>query len=96
MGREVGGGGGWVVGGEGVKRLQEQLEFIEDSKEFHDPDSSSSSSRFHVPHQSRIASSSTRKLRREYKELRKTREDMRNSGNVFACQPARQDPDKTM
>ena len=49
-----------------VKRLQEQLEFIEDSKEFHDPDSSSSSSRSHVPHQSRIASSSTRKLRREF------------------------------
>ena len=42
-------------------------ELILDSKEFHDPDSSSSSSRSHIPHQSRIATSSRRKLSREYK-----------------------------
>ena len=34
-----------------VRRLQERLEFIEDSRIFQDPESSSSSGSAHVPHQ---------------------------------------------
>ena len=33
-----------------VGKLQQQLDFLKDEKEFHDPDSWSSSSRSHVPH----------------------------------------------
>ena len=58
-----------------VRRLQEQLEFIKDSKEFHDPDSPSSSGSTHVPHQHRIASSSKVKSSREPGLPRDTRED---------------------
>ena len=55
-----------------VGKLQEQMECIKDSKEFHDPDS----------------------LNREYVEPRNTREDVRNSGNVFARRLVRQDPEE--
>ena len=41
-----------------VRRLQERLEFIEDSRIFQDPDSPSSSGSAHVPHQAHISSSS--------------------------------------
>ena len=65
-----------------VRRLQEQLDFLKDAKEFHDPDSSSSSGKSHVPHHPLIASSSRRKLSRE-SEVRNTREDMSIPGNVL-------------
>ena len=58
-----------------VRRSQEQLEFIKDSKEFHDPDSRSSSGSTHVPHQHRVASSSKIKPSREFGLPRDTRED---------------------
>ena len=50
-----------------VRRSQEQLQFIGDSKEFHDPGSSSSSGNTHVPRKSLITSS-CRRLSREYME----------------------------
>ena len=73
-----------------VRKLQEQLDFLKDEKEFHDPDSSSSSGRSHVPHQPLIASSSRRKPSRESGLLRNTREEVSIPGNVFACQLVRQ------
>ena len=75
-----------------VRRLQERLEFIEDSKIFQDPDSPSSFGSAHVPHQSLITSSSREPSRKSRIE-RNTREDMSIPGNVFDCQPARRDPD---
>ena len=74
------------------RRLQERLEFIEDSKIFQDPDSPSSFGSAHVPHQSLITSSSREPSRKSRIE-RNTREDMSIPGNVFDCQPARRDPD---
>ena len=65
-----------------VRRLQERLEFIEDSRIFQDPDSPSSPGSAHVPHQAHITSSS-RKPRRESRMQRNTREDMSVLGNVF-------------
>ena len=77
-----------------VRKLQEQLEFIKDSKEFHDPDSPSSSGKTHVPHQHRIASSSKIKPSREPGLPRDTREDTSNPANAFDCLPTRRDPDE--
>ena len=77
-----------------VRRLQEQLGFLKDEKEFHDPDSSSNSCRSYVPHQPLVTSSSRRKPSRESGLLRKTREDMGIPGSVFACQHARRNPDE--
>ena len=74
-----------------LRRLQELLEFLEDSKIFYDP-SPSSYDRASVPHQTLITSSS-RKPSREVGMLRHTREDMSITGNVFDCQHARRDPD---
>ena len=76
-----------------VRRLQEGLEFIEDSRIFRDPDSPSSSSSAHVPHQAHITSSS-RKPSRELRMQRNTRDDMGIPGNVFDRQSARRDPDE--
>ena len=73
-----------------VRRLQEQLDFLKDSKEFNDLDSSRSSGRSHVPHQPLTTLSSRRKLIHEFEVPRNTREYMRNSGNVFGCTPVRQ------
>ena len=61
---------------------------------FHDPASSSSSGRSHVPQQPLITSSSRTKPSRESWLLRNTWEDMSIPGSVFACQPVRQNPDE--
>ena len=58
-----------------VRRLQERLEFIEDSKIFQDPDSPSSFDSAHVPYQVLITSSSI-KPSRESRMQRNTREDV--------------------
>ena len=80
-----------------VRRLQEQLEFIKDSKEFHDPDSPSSSGSTHVPHQHRIASSSKIKPSREPGLPRDTREDTRIPGTfLIAILPDKILTNKTM
>ena len=71
-----------------VRKLQERLEFIEDTKIFQDPDSPSSFGSAHVSHQVLITSNS-RKPSREFRMQRNTREDMSFPGNVFDCQLAR-------
>ena len=76
-----------------VRKLQERLEFIEDSKIFQDPDSQSSFGIAHVPHQALITSSS-RKPCRESRMQRNTREDTSIPGNVLNCQPARRVPEE--
>ena len=76
-----------------VRRLQERLEFCEDSRIFQDPDSPSSSGSAHVPHQAYITSS-PRKPCRESRMQQQTRKDMSILGNVIDCQPARRDPDE--
>ena len=58
-----------------IRRLQERLEFIEDSKIFQDPESPSSSDSAHVPHQALITSCSG-KPSRELRMRRNTRRDM--------------------
>ena len=78
-----------------VRKLQERLDFLKDEKEFHDPDSSSNSSRSYVPHQPLITLSSRRKPSCGSGLLRNTREDMSIPGSVFASQPARRrNPDE--
>ena len=74
-----------------IRRLQDQLEFIEDSKFFQDPDSPSSFGSAHVSHQALIPSSS-KKPNRESRMQRNTREDMSIPGSVFDCQLARRVP----
>ena len=74
-----------------IRKLQERLEFIEDSKIFQDPDSSSSFGSAHVSHQALITPSSN-KPSRESRMQRDTREDMSIPGNVFDRQPARRVP----
>ena len=76
-----------------VRKLQERLEFIEDSKIFYDPDSPSSFGSAYVPHQALVTSSS-RKPSRESRMQRNTREDMSIPGNVFDCQLARRVPEE--
>ena len=76
-----------------VRRLQERVEFIEESRIFQNPDSPSTSGSAYVPHHAHITSSS-RKPCREPRMQRNTREDMSIPGNVFNCQPARRDPDE--
>ena len=76
-----------------ARRLQERLEFIEDSKIFQDPDSPSSFGSACVPHQVLITSS-PRKPSRESRMQRNTREDLSIPGNVFDCQPARRVPEE--
>ena len=76
-----------------VRKLQERLELIEDSRIFQDPDSPSSDGSTHISHQARIASGS-RKPSREPRTPRITRADMSISGDVHDCQPARGDPDE--
>ena len=76
-----------------VRRLQERLEHIEDSKIFYDPDSPSSCDSTYVPLQALVTSSS-RKPSREVGMLRNTRENISILGNVLDCQHARRNPDE--
>ena len=76
-----------------VRRLQERLEFIEDSRSFQAPDSPSSDGSTHISQQAHSTSSS-RKPSREPRTPRITRADMSISGDVPDCQPARCDPDE--
>ena len=75
-----------------VRRLQERLEYIEDSRIFYDPNSTSSYERTYVPHQALITSSS-RMPSREVEMLRNTRENMSINGNVCDCQYVRRGHD---
>ena len=70
------------------RKLQERLEFIEDSKIFQDPDSPSSFGSAHVAHPALIPSSS-KKPGRESRMQRNTREDMSIPKSVFDCQARR-------
>ena len=65
-----------------VRRLQERLKHIEDSKIWYDPDSPSSYDSTHVPHQALITSSS-RKPEREVGMQRNTRENLSIPGHIF-------------
>ena len=75
-----------------IRKLQ--VNFLSDAREFHDPDSGSSSGISHVPDQPLITSSSRRKPSRDSLVPRDTREDMSIPGHVFACQPARGHPEE--
>ena len=77
-----------------VRRLQERLEFFEDPKIFHDPDSLSSYDSTYAPHQALISSSSN-KSRRESRMLRNTWEFLSISGNVFDYQSVRPVPEES-
>ena len=77
-----------------VRRLQERLEFIEDSRIFKDPDPPSSSGSAHVSYEAHITSSS-RMPSREPSMQRNTRKDMSIiPGNVLYCQSARLVPEE--
>ena len=76
-----------------IRKLQERLEFLEDSKIFQDPDSPSSFGSAHVSHQALLTSSS-RKPSRESRMQRKTRGDMSIPGSGFDCQSARRVPEE--
>ena len=65
-----------------VQKLQDRLEFLEDSKIFQDPDSPSSFGSAHVSHQALFPSSS-KKPSRESRMQRNTREDMSIPESVF-------------
>ena len=65
-----------------IRKLQERLEFIEDSRVFQDPDSPSSFGSAHVSHQALIPSSS-KKPSRESRMQRNIRVDMSIPGSVF-------------
>ena len=71
-----------------IRKLQERLEFIEDSKIFQDPDSPSSFGSAHVSHQDLVPSSSKKRSRESRMQLT-TREDTSIPGSVFDCHPAR-------
>ena len=73
-----------------IRKLQDRLEFIEDSEIFQDPDSPSSCA--HVSHQALIPSIS-KKPSRESRMPRNTREDMSIPRSVFDCQLARRVPE---
>ena len=64
-----------------IKELQDKVDFLSDAREFHDPESGSSSGQSHVPNQHRIISSSMR--RPSCDSPRNTRDDMSIRGNVF-------------
>ena len=70
-----------------VRKLQERLDFIEDSKIIQDPDLRSSFGSAHVSHQAFEPS-------RDSRMQRNTREAMSIPGNVFDCQSARQVPEE--
>ena len=76
-----------------IRKLQERLDFIEDSKIFQDPDLRSSFGSAHVSHQALVTSSS-KKPSRDSKMQRNTREAMSIPGNVFDCQSARRVPEE--
>ena len=65
-----------------IRKLQERLEFIEESEIFQDPDSPSSFGSAHVSHQALIPSSS-KKPGHESRMQRNTRKDMSFPGSVF-------------
>ena len=73
-----------------IRKLQERLEFIGDSKIFQDPYSPSSFGSVHVSHQALIPSSS-RKPSRESRMQLNTREDASTPESVFDCQHAQRD-----
>ena len=77
-----------------IRKLQERLEFIEDSNIFQDPDSPNSFGSAHVWHQALITSSS-QKPSRESRMQRNTQEDMTIPGSVFDGQPARRVPEES-
>ena len=77
-----------------IQKLQDRLEFIEDSKIFQDPDSPSSFGSAHVAHQALITPSS-RKPGGESRMHRNTREDMSIPGSVFDCQLAPRVPEES-
>ena len=74
-----------------IRKVQERLEFIEDSKIFQDPGSPSSFGSAHVSHQALVPSSS-KKPGLESRMQRNSREDMSIPGSVFDCQLARHVP----
>ena len=76
-----------------IRKLQERLQFIEDSKIFQDPDLPSSFGSAHVSHQALVPSSS-KKASREIGMQRNTREDMSFPGSVFDCQLVRRVPEE--
>ena len=76
-----------------IRKLQERLDFIEDSKIFQDPDLRSSFGSAHVSHQALVTSSS-KKPSRDSRMQRNTREAMSIPGNVFDCQSARRVPEE--
>ena len=65
--------------GDQIRKLQERLEFLEDSRVFQDPDSPSSFGSANVSHQALV-------------EFQKAWP--RNGNNVFDCQHARRDPEE--
>ena len=77
-----------------IRKLEDRLEFLEDSKIFQDPDSPSSFGSAHVSHQALFPSSS-KKLGREPRMQRNTRENISFPGSVFDCQPARRVPEES-
>ena len=76
-----------------LRKSQERLELIEDSKIFQDPDSPTSFGTAHVSHQALVPSGS-KKPSRESRMQRNTREDISIHRNVFDCQPARRVPEE--
>ena len=67
-----------------IRKSQQRLEFVEESKIFQDPDSPSSFGSTYVPHQALVTSSS-KKPSRESRMQRNTREDVSFPGSVFDC-----------
>ena len=65
-----------------IQNLQDQVEFLEDSKVFQDPDSPSSFGSAHVSHQTLIPSSA-KNLGRKSRMQRNTRQDVSIPGSVF-------------
>ena len=74
------------------RELQDKVNFLSDEREFHDPDSGSSSGRSHVPYQHRITSSSRRNPSRDSGVPRNTGNDMSIRGKVFEDLPAQGHP----
>ena len=66
-----------------IRELQCKADFLPDAREFHDPESGSSSGQSHVPNQHRNISSSRRRPSCDSEMPRNTRDDMSIRGNVF-------------
>ena len=65
-----------------IRELQDKVDFFSDAREFHDPESGSSSGQSHVPNQHRIMSSSMRRPSCD-SGCREIHEMMSIRGNVF-------------